>query len=107
MEKPEALVKDDTVLSVSALSALLKGVVETAFAKVKIRGEISGAKHAASGHVYFALKDEDAVIDAVSWRGQNAGFASLIKDGLEVVVTGKITTYSMHSKYQIVVDSLE
>ena len=107
MEKPESLVKSDEVLSVSALSALLKGVVETAFARVKIRGEISGAKRAASGHIYFTLKDEDAVIDAVAWRGQNAGFASLIKDGLDVVVTGKITTYPMRSNYQIAVDSLE
>lgn len=107
MQMPEPLVKSDDVLSVSALSALLKGVVETAFARVKIRGEISGVKRASSGHIYFTLKDEGAVIDAVAWRGQNAGFASLIKDGLEVVVTGKITTYPLRSNYQIVVDSLE
>lgn len=106
MEKPEAIVSSDTEFSVSSISALLKGVVETAFAKVKIRGEISGVKRASSGHIYFALKDEQAVIDAVSWRGQNGSFANFIKDGLEVVVTGRITTYPARSNYQIVVDGL-
>ena len=106
MEKPDSIVDFNVEMTVSDIARLLKGVVESAFARVKIRGEISGVKKSSAGHIYFTLKDEEAVIDAVSWRGQNNAFANFIKDGLEVVVTGKITTYPMRSNYQIVVDSL-
>ncbi len=106
MEKPDSIVDLNTEMTVSDVARLLKGVVETAFARVKIRGEISGVKRSSAGHIYFTLKDEEAVIDAVSWRGQNNSFAQFIKDGLEVVVCGKITTYPQRSNYQIVVDSL-
>lgn len=106
MDKPEPVIDFNQEMSVSDVSRLLKGVVETAFARVKIRGEISGVKKSSAGHIYFTLKDDSAVIDAVSWRGQNASFAHFINDGLEVVACGKITVYPMRSNYQIVVDSL-
>ncbi len=81
--------------------------MESAFGFVRVRGEISGWKRHASGHCYFTLKDEAACIDAVIWRGQASGLAFQPADGLEVVATGKLTTYAGRSKYQIVVDRLE
>lgn len=82
-------------------------MVEDRFGFVRIRGELSGVKRAASGHLYLALKDENARIDAVMWRGnaQRLGFAP--EDGLEVVVTGKLTTYPGRSNYQVVIDRME
>ena len=94
-------------LSVSELSGALKRTVESAFGFVRVRGEISGWKRHASGHCYFTLKDDSACIDAVIWRGQAAGLAFQPADGLEVIATGKLTTYAGRSKYQIVVDRLE
>ncbi|GGO98525.1 exodeoxyribonuclease VII large subunit [Stakelama pacifica] len=94
-------------LSVSELSAALKRMVEGEFGNVRLRGEISGFKRAASGHVYLALKDDKAVIDGVMWRGNAARIAFAAQDGLEVVASGKLTTYPGRSKYQIVIDSLE
>ncbi|MDG5487957.1 exodeoxyribonuclease VII large subunit [Sphingomonas sp. BGYR3] len=93
--------------SVSELSGRLKRMVEREFGQVRLRGEISGYKRAASGHVYLALKDENAVIDAVIWKGAAAAIPFVPQDGLEVVATGKITTYPGRSKYQIVIDRLE
>ena len=89
------------------LSGALKRTVESAFGFVRVRGEISGWKRHASGHCYFTLKDEGACIDAVIWRGQAGGLAFQPADGLEVVASGKLTTYAGRSKYQIVVDRLE
>ncbi|MBX3593423.1 exodeoxyribonuclease VII large subunit [Sphingomonas sp.] len=94
-------------LSVGELSTKLKRMVEGAFGHVRLRGEISGWKRAASGHAYLALKDADAVIDAVMWKGQAARLAFAPQDGIEVVATGKLTTYPGRSKYQIVIESLE
>ncbi len=82
-------------------------MVESEFGHVRLRGEISGWKRAASGHVYLSLKDENAVIDAVMWKGQAARIPFAAQDGIEVVATGKLTTYPGRSKYQIVVESLE
>ncbi|MES2608360.1 MAG: exodeoxyribonuclease VII large subunit [Pseudomonadota bacterium] len=92
-------------LSVSELSLCLKKYVEEGFRNIKIRGEISGYKKHTSGHSYFALKDDDAVIDAVAWRG--TPMAVQLEDGLEVIITGRITTYPGRSKYQVVVERVE
>ena len=94
-------------LSVSELSGALKRTVESAFGHVRVRGEISGFKRHGSGHCYFTLKDENACIDAVIWRGNAAALAFLPEDGAEVVATGKLTTYPGRSKYQIVVERME
>ena len=94
-------------LSVSEISALLKRHVESGFAHVRIRGEISGFKRAASGHLYLALKDDGAVIDGVMWKGGAARLAFAPADGIEVIATGKLTTYPGRSKYQIVIESME
>ena len=94
-------------MSVSELSNLLKRHVESGFSHVRIRGEISGWKKAASGHAYFCLKDERAVIDGVLWKDAARGLGFAAADGIEVIATGKLTTYPGRSRYQIVVESLE
>jgi len=95
------------VLTVSELSSALKDAIEEGFSRVRIRGEISGFKRAASGHLYFSLKDTDAVIDGVCWRGTAGRLDLSPEDGMEVVATGRITTYAPRSRYQIVVEAME
>jgi exodeoxyribonuclease VII large subunit len=94
-------------LSVSALSAALKRTVEDRFGYVRVRGELSGCKRAASGHFYFALKDDTAKLDGIMWKGSTGRLAFAPEDGLEVIATGKLTTYAGRSSYQIVADRLE
>ena len=95
-------------ISVSELSAALKRTVEEAFPYVRLRGEVSGYRGPhSSGHVYFSLKDEGARIEAVIWKGVFGRIRFKPEDGLEVIATGKITTYPGSSKYQIVIDGLE
>ena len=94
-------------LTVSELSGDLKRMIETAFEKVRVRGEISGFKHHASGHCYFTLKDDSANIDAVIWRGSVGALAFKPEDGAEVIATGKLTTYPGRSKYQLVISRME
>ena len=93
--------------TVSELSAAVKRSLEDAYGFVRVRGEISGFRGThASGHCYFALKDENAKIDAVIWRSTVARMRIKPAEGLEVVVTGRLTTYPGKSTYQIVVDTL-
>ena len=94
-------------LSVAELSAALKRAVEGAFDHVRVRGEISGFKRHSSGHCYFTLKDDSACIDAVIWRGSAAALRFAPEDGIEVIATGRLTTYPARSRYQIVVERLE
>ncbi|WP_293874969.1 MULTISPECIES: exodeoxyribonuclease VII large subunit [unclassified Sphingomonas] len=94
-------------LSVGELSFRLKRMVEGEFGHVRLRGEISGYKRATSGHVYLALKDDSAVIDGVMWKGQVNALAFAPQDGIEVIATGKLTTYPGRSKYQIVIERME
>src|SRR5258707_569133 len=94
--------------SVSELAAALKRTVEDAYGFVRVRGEISGYRGPhASGHCYFALKDEGARIDAVIWKGTFGRIRFKPEEGLEVIATGRLTTYPGRSSYQIVIDSLE
>src|ERR1700726_436252 len=94
--------------TVSELSAALKRTVEDAYGYVRVRGEISGYRGPhSSGHCYFALKDEGARIDAVIWKGVFGRIRFKPEEGLEVIATGKLTTYPGRSSYQIVIDSLE
>lgn len=82
-------------------------MVEGEFGHVRLRGEISGYKRATSGHVYMSLKDENAVIDAVMWKGAANSVPFQPQDGIEVIATGRLTTYPGRSKYQIVVERME
>ena len=95
-------------ITVSELSASLKRTVEEAFPYVRLRGEVSGYKGPhSSGHVYFSLKDEGARIDAIIWKGTFGRLRFRPEEGLEVIATGRVTTYPGKSSYQIVIDSIE
>ena len=94
--------------SVSELSSAIKRTVEDAFGLVRLRGEISGYRGPhSSGHAYLSLKDDRARIDAVIWRGTFSNLKFKPEEGLEVVVTGRITTFPGKSSYQIVIEQLE
>jgi len=93
--------------SVSTLAAALKSTVESAFGLVRVRGEISQPKVVSSGHCYLRLKDDKAVLEAVIWRGSLARLSVRPEEGLEVVATGRLTTYGARSQYQMIVEALE
>jgi len=93
--------------SVTELSGRLKRHVEDGFGHVRVRGEISGWKRVASGHCYMALKDDGAALDGVMWKMSAARLPFAPADGVEVVATGKLTTYPGRSKYQIIIDRME
>ena len=94
--------------SVTELSHALKRTLEDRFGHVRVRGEISGFRGAhSSGHCYFALKDDGAKLDAVIWRGAFNKLRSKLQEGLEVIATGKITSYPGKSNYQIVIENVE
>src|SRR5215472_4925483 len=94
--------------TVSELSAALKRTVEDAYGHVRVRGEISGFRGPhSSGHCYFALKDENARIEAVIWKSAHYRMRFKPQEGLEVIATGRLTTYPGSSKYQIVIEALE
>ncbi|MBP2559693.1 exodeoxyribonuclease VII large subunit [Neorhizobium galegae] len=97
-----------TEFSVSELSGSIKRTVENAFDHVRVRGEISGYRgQHSSGHAYFSLKDDRARIDAVIWKGSFPRIKFRPEEGMEVIATGKITTFPGSSKYQIVIENLE
>ena len=93
--------------SVTELSAALKRTVEDQFAFVRVRGEISGLKFHSSGHVYFDLKDDKAVLNAVIWRGAVPRLRVRPEAGMEVILIGKLSTYAGTSRYQIIVEQVE
>ncbi len=94
--------------SVSEISAAVRRTVEDAFGYVRVRGEISGFRGVhASGHCYFALKDDRSRIEAVIWRSTLQRLKFKPEEGIEVVATGHVTTFGGQSKYQIVIDALE
>jgi len=95
------------IFTVGEISQAVKTLVEETFPWVRVRGEISGFKRAASGHLYLALKDTEAVIDAVCWRGTAGRLGLAPEDGMEVIATGRLTTYPGRSKYQLVIEGLE
>ena len=105
MEKPQPFVQPDMIFSVSDASALLKNVVETAFPRIRIRGELSQITRASSGHTYMTIKDSGAAISAIVWRGTPVPFK--LEDGLEVIITGRFTTYPARSNYQIICSEIE
>lgn len=95
----------DDVYSVTDISLALKKLIDGSMGKVKIRGEISNCKIAASGHVYFSLKDESSLINAICWR--SVASKNKFEDGMEVLCTGTVTTYPERSVYQIIVSKIE
>jgi exodeoxyribonuclease VII large subunit len=93
--------------SVSDLALSLKRTIEDGFAHVRVRGELSRVSIAASGHMYSSLKDDNAVIDAVCWKGTMSRLNIRPEEGLEVICTGRISTYPQRSNYQLIIESME
>lgn len=95
------------VLSVTEISLSLKACVEQVFSDIRVRGEVSGVKKAPSGHIYFSLKDKDSVLSAVAWRGRDRTTQNAITEGLEIICSGKLSTYPGRSNYQMIVETAE
>src|SRR5712672_843240 len=94
-------------LSVSELSLALKRTIEDAYGYVRVRGELGNVKYHSSGHIYLDLKDDKACLAGIVWRNAAPRIKVKLEAGLEVVVTGRITTFPGQSKYQIVIETLE
>ncbi|SFL27141.1 Exodeoxyribonuclease VII large subunit [Bradyrhizobium sp. NFR13] len=108
MPKAAAPLTNSLEFTVSELSSALKRTVEDTYGNVRVRGEISGFRGPhSSGHCYFSLKDESAKIEAVIWKGVHGRMRFKPQEGLEVIATGKLTTYPGSSKYQIVIEAIE
>jgi exodeoxyribonuclease VII large subunit len=93
--------------SVSEVSAALKRTVEDAFPFVRVRGEVSKVTFQSSGHIYFDLKDDKALLNAICWRTSASRLKVKPQQGLEVVCTGRISTYAGSSRYQLIVEQVE
>ena len=100
------LVSNAPEFSVSELSGAVKKVIEGEFGLVRVRGEVGRVSRPASGHLYFALKDDRASLDAVSWKGQVAKMQTRPEEGMEVIATGRMTTFPGQSKYQLIVEDV-
>ena len=96
-----------TELSVGEISQAIKRTLEGAFGRVRVRGEVGRPNYHGSGHLYFTLKDAEAAMDAVAWRGTVGKLTLKLEEGMEVIATGRISSYAKSSRYQIVVESVE
>ncbi len=92
--------------TVAELSGAVKRTIEGTFGRVRVRGEVGRVVRARSGHLYFDMKDDKAVIASVCWKGQAARLEIQPEEGMEVIATGRLTTYAGQSKYQLVVEAL-
>lgn len=104
---PPAPTEKVPVLTVSALTFVLKEVVETSFPHVWVSGEISNFMRAGSGHVYFTLKDDAAQLKAVMWRSTAQRIRFDLRDGMDVIVAGAIQVYEARGQHQIVIEQLQ
>ncbi len=95
------------ILSVTEISLSLKSCVEQIFSDIRVKGEVVGIKKASSGHIYFSLKDSDSVLSAVCWRGRDKTTLQALEEGLEIICTGKLSTYPGRSNYQMIVERAE
>ena len=93
--------------SVSEISQAVKRTLEGNFEHVRVRGEVGRPNYHGSGHLYFTLKDDSAALDGVCWRGTVGRLGLRLEEGMEVVCTGRISSYPRSSRYQIVVESVE
>ena len=93
-------------LSVSEISGAIKKTLEGEFGHVRVRGEVGRVVLARTGHLYFDLKDDRSVLASVSWKGQVARLSYMPEEGMEVIATGKITTFGPQSKYQLNVEDV-
>lgn len=93
--------------TVSELTGSVKKTLEGTFGRVRVRGEVGRVMIARSGHIYYDIKDDKNVIACTTWKGQVAGLGVTPEEGLEVIITGKLSTFGAQSKYNINVDSIE
>jgi exodeoxyribonuclease VII large subunit len=93
--------------AVSEIAGAIRRTLEGAFGRVRVRGEITECKRYPSGHIYLSLKDENAKLESVVWRTSVSRLSVQPENGVEVIATGKLTTYADRSKYQLVIDRLE
>jgi len=96
-----------TTLTVSEITAQIKGQIESQFSRVWVRGEISNFKHHSSGHMYFTVKDAGAELRCVMFRGFNQSIHFKPEDGMEIMIQGKITVYEPRGQYQLMVQLME
>jgi exodeoxyribonuclease VII large subunit len=107
-EAPPLLVRPNIAeFTVGEIAGAVKRTLETTFERVRIRGEISRPNYHSSGHLYLTLKDSDAAIDGVCWRGNVGRLGMRLEEGMEVIATGRISSYPRSSKYQLVIESVE
>ncbi len=93
--------------TVSELNSSIKNIMEITFNSIKVRGEISQTNKHSSGHIYFTLKDGNSSISSICWRSTVPRLNIKIEDGISVIVKGRITTYELQSKYQIIIDQVD
>jgi len=106
--KPTPVTGDNAPeFSVSEIAGAVKKTIEGAFGRVRVRGEVGRVTLARSGHLYFDIKDDRSVIAGVSWKGQVAKLAVIPEEGMEIIASGKLTTFGSQSKYQLTVDAVE
>ena len=107
VKEPQALEHNINEFSVGDIANAIKRTLEGAFGRVRVRGEVSRPNYHGSGHLYFTLKDEDAAIDGVCWRGSVGKLGLKLEEGMDIICSGRISSYPRSSKYQIVIDSVE
>src|SRR5574340_1045393 len=93
--------------TVAEISSAVKRTLESAFGRVRVRGEVTELKRYASGHLYFSLKDEGGKLAAVAWKAVVPRLGMMPENGVEVIATGRITAYGDRSTYQLIVERLE
>ena len=103
----EKVAEQRTIYSVSEITRNIKSLLQGEYPAVWVRGEVSNFKKAASGHIYFTLKDEKAVIRAVLFRGHQQGMKFALEDGMNVIVHGGVDVFEKRGEYQIIIDFLE
>lgn len=106
-ESPEGAGGNAHEFTVSEISGAVKRSIEDQFGRVRVRGEIGRVSRPGSGHLYFDLKDDRSVLAAVTWKGQAARLQTRPEEGIEVIATGRLTTFPGQSKYQMIVDQIE
>ena len=106
-EAPPLPVHNIAEYTVGEIAGAVKRTLETNFERIRVRGEVSRPNYHSSGHLYLTLKDADAAIDAVCWRGSVNRLGMKLEEGMEVIVTGRISSYPRSSKYQIVLEAVE
>ncbi len=99
--------QNDPEFTVTEISGAIKRVIEGEFSHVRIRGEVGRVSRPRSGHIYLDLKDDKSVINGVIWKGVATRLAVQPEEGMEVIATGRITTFGGQSRYQIVIEDIK